>query len=133
VRPFLPVASSVFPGSHRAEQVVDIVLRERGPALFGDFDDVVAPAPADAAVFVGVGYYPRWRWSGHTWVRFGFGYAAPGFVANVGYYGWAPPAGPPYWAAGVRPYWGYHPYWGYRPYWGRQVYRGGWGYRGWRR
>jgi hypothetical protein len=108
------------------------------------------PQAADAAVFVGVGVggprYPRWRWDGyrHSWVRFGFGFGSPGFVAGVGYYGYAPPVGAPYW---VQPAVYYHPYWGYRPYWhpyyrpyfyGR--YHGGYyggyrgGYRGgWRR
>jgi hypothetical protein len=99
------------------------------------------PQAADAAVFVGVGFggprYPRWRWDGyrHSWVRFGFGFGSPGFVAGVGYYGYAPPLGPPYWvrpAVYVPPPYFYHP-WGYRPYWHPYYrpyfyggYRGGW-------
>jgi hypothetical protein len=64
-----------------------------------------APQAADAAVFVGVGFgqrYPRWRWDGfhRSWIRFGVGFGSPGFVANVGYVGYAPPPGPPFW---VRP------------------------------
>jgi len=99
-----------------------------------------APQRADAAVFVGVafGNYPRWRWDGYrrSWVRFGFAYGAPGYVANVGYVGYAPPPGPPYWAAPVvyshpyyRPAW--HPY--YRQYW-HPYYGPAWGWhRGWER
>lgn len=108
-----------------------------------------APKAADAAVFVGIGFgnYPRWRWSGYnrTWVRYGYVYGRPGFVANVGYVGYGPPVGPPYWAPRpvyyggyYRPY--YHPY--YRPYYGRPFYgrpyyggyygRGYYGH-GWRR
>jgi hypothetical protein len=77
-----------------------------------------APQAADAAVFVGVGIgprYPRWRWDGYrrSWVRFGVGFGSPGFVANVGYVGFAPPPGPPFW---VRPaFFGPRPYFG-RPY-----------------
>lgn len=83
-----------------------------------------APQAADAAVFVraGIGNYPRWRWDGYhrTWIRYGFAYGSPGFVANVGYVGYAAPAGPPYWVAPAP----YPHYWGgyYHP-----VYRGWYG------
>jgi len=100
-----------------------------------------APQAADAAVFVGVGVgnYPRWRWDGYhrSWVRFGVSFGSPGYIANVGYVGYAPPPGPPYWAVPVvygRPYF-YHRY--FRPYYGpygHAYYRGGYGWHrgGWR-
>ena len=99
-----------------------------------------APQAADAAVFVGVGVgnYPRWRWDGYrrSWVRFGVSFGSPGYIANVGYVGYAPPVGPPYWVNPVvygRPYF-YHRFYGpyYHPYF-RGGYRGGYGFRrGWR-
>jgi len=92
----------------------------------------VAPAPADAAVFVGVnvggvhvGYanYPRWHWGGHAWVRTGYVYARPGYVGTVGYIGYAPPPPP---AVYVGPAFYPHRYYGpyYHPYYVR-----GYGYR----
>jgi hypothetical protein len=98
-----------------------------------------APAAADAAVFVGVGVhfgnYPRWRWSGYSrsWVHAGYYYGAPGFIANVGFAGYAAPYGPPYWAAAYYPHY-YHPYY-YHPYYqpvfyGRSFYGPGFYGRG---
>jgi hypothetical protein len=98
-----------------------------------------APKAADAAVFVGVGFgnYPRWRWDGYhrSWARYGFVYGRPGFVVGVGYVGYGPPVGPPYWAVRPvvygpgyygRPYYG-HPFYG-GPYYGRPFYGRGYYY-----